>query len=74
MDRLGQAWREVENRYGFELESPEVSARAVMGTALVLALEDHYNNRFDRDRALRLASEGTVHGFFPTLDPARRQR
>ena len=73
MDRLAQAWREVENRYGFELESPEISARAVMGTALVLALEGHYNNRFDRDEALRLASEGTVKGFFPTLEPARRR-
>jgi AcrR family transcriptional regulator len=74
MDRLAQAWRDVEQRYGFELESPEISARAVMGTALVLALECHHNNRFERDRALQLASEGTVRGFFPTIEPARRRR
>jgi len=73
MDRLAQAWREVENRYGYELESPEISARAVMGTALVLALESHHNNRFDRERALQLASEGTVRGFFPTIEPTRRR-
>src|SRR5688572_13581627 len=39
MDRLAAAWREVEVRYGFEFEHPEISARAVMGIALILALE-----------------------------------
>ena len=33
MDRLAQAWREVEDRYGYEFESPDISARAVMGIA-----------------------------------------
>ena len=74
MDRLAAAWKAVEDRYGYELESPEISARAVMGIALVLALESHHGTKPDRDAALRLASEGTVNGFFPSLDPARRRR
>jgi AcrR family transcriptional regulator len=74
MDRLAEAWREVEVRYGFETESHDISARAVMGIALVLALESRNNNKFDRDRAVSLASEGTIQGFFPTLEPGRRRR
>ena len=66
MDSLGEAWKAVEDRYGFELESPEISARAVMGMALILALESHHNDRFERDRALTLMTEGTIKGFFPT--------
>jgi|SRR5580658_573821 AcrR family transcriptional regulator len=67
MDRLANAWRDVEGRYGFDLESPDISARAVMGIALTLALESHYNSRFDRERAVTLATEGTIKGFFPPL-------
>jgi AcrR family transcriptional regulator len=74
MDRLADAWRDVEGRYGFELESPDISARAVMGIALILALESHHNNRFDRDRALKLVTEGTIKGFFPSLSPTLRRR
>jgi AcrR family transcriptional regulator len=74
MDRLAESWREVEGRYGYEMESPDISARAVMGMALVLALESHHNNRFDRDRAIDLFTEGTVAGFFPEVDPKRRKR
>jgi AcrR family transcriptional regulator len=74
MDRLAEAWRAVEGRYGFEFESPDLSARAVMGIALMLALESHYNGKFDADRATQMVSEGTVHGFFPVLAPARRRR
>lgn len=74
MDRLAKSWQEVEDRYGYELESPDISARAVMGTALVLALESHHNGRYDLDRAIKLATEGTVSGFFPPLAPARRRR
>lgn len=74
MDRLADAWKKVDDRYGYELESPDISARAVMGMALVLALESHHNNRFDRDRALDLVSEGTINGFFPTIEPGRRRR
>ena len=74
MDRLGAAWKEVESRYGYELESPDISARAVMGIALISALESHHNNRFDRDRTLTTMSEGTINGFFPTIEPQRRRR
>jgi AcrR family transcriptional regulator len=73
MDRLASAWREVEVRYGFETESPDVSARAVMGIALILALESNNNSRFDRDRAVALVSEGTVKAFFPSIEPSRRR-
>jgi hypothetical protein len=44
-----------------------------MGVALVLALESHHNRRFDRERALTLASEGTFRGFFPSVEPANRR-
>ena len=46
MDRLAEAWREVEDRYGFPFESPDLSARAVMGRALILARERHHNKNF----------------------------
>jgi AcrR family transcriptional regulator len=68
MDRLADAWNAVEARYGFEAESPDVSARAVMGIALVMALESRNNPKFDRDRAVGLVSEGTVRGFFPLIE------
>ncbi len=67
MDRLAKAWREVEDRHGYGSESPDVSARAVMGIALVLALESHHSGGFDRDRAISLVSQGTMRGFFPTM-------
>jgi AcrR family transcriptional regulator len=73
MDRLADAWRKVEDRYGFEFESPDISARAVIGIALMFALESHYSKGFDRDRAVALASEGTMQGFFPPLTPKRRR-
>jgi AcrR family transcriptional regulator len=74
MDRLATAWRQVEKRYGVESATSDISARAVMGTALILALEKHHNTRFDSDRAVALATEGTLKGFFPALTPARRRR
>jgi AcrR family transcriptional regulator len=74
MDRLAEAWREVENRYGFPFESPDIAARAVMGIALQLALESRHGKKFDRERAVKLMSEGTVKGFFPTIEPTRRKR
>lgn len=73
MDRLDEAWREVEDRYGFPFESPDISARAVMGMALIMALESHHTRKFDRNRAVTLMSEGTVKGFFPVIQPARRR-
>jgi AcrR family transcriptional regulator len=74
MDRLAEAWREVEDRYGFPFESPDISARAVMGIALMQALERRHGKRSDRDRALGLISEGTVNGFFPVIEPTARRR
>jgi AcrR family transcriptional regulator len=74
MDRLAEAWREVEDRYGFPFESPDISARAVMGMALILALESHHGKKFDRARAVTLISEGTVKGFFPSIQAAGRRR
>ena len=67
MDRLAEAWREVEHRYGVEVEAPELSARAVMGIALMLALESHHGAGFDLDKGLRQASAATIMGFFPYL-------
>jgi AcrR family transcriptional regulator len=64
MDRLAEAWRMVEDRHGFPFESPEISARAVMGMALMMALESHHGKKFNRERATAL-SKGTVKGFFP---------
>ena len=74
MDRLAAAWEQVENRYGFEFESPDISARAVMGMALIVALESNHNSRFDRERAINLITEGTIKGFFPTIEPTLRRR
>lgn len=71
MDRLAQAWREAEGRYGLAFESPDIAARAVMGMALLLALESHHARKFDRGRAVSTISEGTVNGFFPQLVPAQ---
>ena len=67
MDRLAEAWRRVEDRYGFPFESPDISARAVFGMALILALESHHAKKFNRTRAVGLISEGTVKGFFPAI-------
>jgi AcrR family transcriptional regulator len=65
MDRLVDAWREVAERHGLEFELLGMSARAVMGTALILALESHYSDDFDSGRALALVSKGTMTGYFP---------
>jgi AcrR family transcriptional regulator len=74
MDRLAEAWREVEHRYGYPFESPDISARAVMGMALILALESRQGKKFDRDRAVALISEGTAKGFFPAIEATGRRR
>jgi AcrR family transcriptional regulator len=72
MDRLGVAWQEAGARYGRELESTDVSARAVMGMALIVALESHHDERVDRDRTIRRIAEGTLEGFFPPPDKRRQ--
>ncbi len=66
MDRLGQAWKAVEERHGRTLEFPDITARAVMGTALMLALEHHYTEDFDLRRAVSAASSGFLNGFSAT--------
>jgi hypothetical protein len=67
MDRLADAWRELAVRSGHPVDLPDLSARAVMGVALMLALESRHAPSFDLERSLRLASEGTIRGFFPDL-------
>ena len=54
------------------VESPDISARAVMGIALMLALESHHTAEVRSDQALELVSEGTMDGFFPTVEPSRQ--
>jgi AcrR family transcriptional regulator len=71
MDRLGRAWSAVEARHGRTLEAPDITARAVMGTALILALESRHAKAFDRQRAAAAASAGSLHGFFPAKRPRR---
>jgi len=63
MDRLGQAWKAVEERQGRALNSPDITAKAVMGTALMLALEHYYTEDFDLRRAVSSASRGFLNGF-----------
>lgn len=65
MDRLAAAWQAAASRNEVRLDTPEVSARAVMGMALMLALESRHTGDFDRRRAIQLVSEGTLDGFFP---------
>jgi AcrR family transcriptional regulator len=67
MDRLGAVWKQVQERYGSEVESSDVTARAVMGAALMLALESRLNERFDLARAICLTAEGNINGFFPKV-------
>jgi AcrR family transcriptional regulator len=73
MDRLAESWREVERRHGQESEGLDLSARAVMGIALVLALESHHRRDFDRDRGLELVSHRTIDGFFPGVSASPRR-
>lgn len=70
MDRLGDAWQAAAERFGETMESPDLSARAVMGMALVAALERHHNDQFDAERALDTLSERTINGFFPDITGA----
>jgi AcrR family transcriptional regulator len=74
MDRLAQAWVEVEDRYGHKFESPEISARAVMGIALILALESTHDRQFDLDDAVDVVTDQSLHGLFPEIVPNRRTR
>jgi AcrR family transcriptional regulator len=71
MDRLANAWADVQARYGRRGDLAAVSARAVMGTALILALEStHAKGGVDRE-VFAAAAAGTTGGFFPRLDTGR---
>ena len=70
MDRLGDAWQAAAERFGAPMDAPDLSARAVMGMALITALERHHNEHFDADRALDALSERTINGFFPDVPAA----
>jgi AcrR family transcriptional regulator len=71
MDRLAHAWADVQARYGRRGDLAAVSARAVMGTALILALEStHAKGGVDRE-VFAAAAAGTTGGFFPRLDAGR---
>jgi AcrR family transcriptional regulator len=69
MDRLGAAWADVEERYGVDAGLASVSARAVMGTALMLALESSHARSGVPREVFAAASQGTMQGFFPAIDP-----
>ncbi len=72
MDRLAEAWRVAEDRYDFPFGSADISARAVMGVALMMALESHHGKEIDRERAIAAMSAGTLKGFFPTIEAEHR--
>lgn len=72
MDRLGDAWNAVEEHYGARLNSPPITARAVMGLSLILALESQHVRGFDLDAAIALAAEQSINGFFPPHTEPRR--
>ena len=74
MDRLAGAWADVQERYGVEHELAAISARAVMGTALLLALESTHAKDGVDDEAFAAAATGTTRGFFPPIDPQRSPR
>lgn len=69
MDRLASAWARAEERHGLDVDLAAISARAVMGGALVLALESaHGRDRPTRDTFQHVAV-GAAQGYFPAIDP-----
>jgi AcrR family transcriptional regulator len=68
MDRLGRAWADVQQRHGVEVRSPEAAARAVMGIALLMAIESHHGSTRPDEQRLQEITQGTRFGFFPGLD------
>jgi AcrR family transcriptional regulator len=68
MDRLAAAWSDAAARHGIENEGTDVSARAVVGIALLLAMETCHTKDFDEARAIELVSTGTMQGFFPHVE------
>ncbi len=69
MDRLAEAWADVERRYGIDVDLSAISARAVVGSALILALEGTYAKQgMDRERAFDDVATGMFQGFFPPIE------
>lgn len=70
IDRLAEAWAEVARRYGSkDSELSAISARVVVGSALILALEGTYaKDGMDRDRAFDDVRAGMFHGFFSLIE------
>ena len=75
MDRLAQAWAEAEERHGLDVELAAISARAVMGGALVLAIESTHGDRKVSRETFEGLALGAARGYFPSvgsgLRPAR---
>ena len=74
MDRLGSAWQAVADRHGHKVDPQNMTARAVMGQALILALESRHAQGFDRERAIYQMAEGTIGGFYPKTGARLRRR
>lgn len=69
MNRLASAWAEFQRRYDVDESLAPASARAVMGSALVLALEGAYSkDGVDRAQRFEEMATGMSHGFFPDFD------
>jgi AcrR family transcriptional regulator len=74
MDRLAAAWQTVGKRQGLDVGPQNLTARAVMGMAMMLALESRHGQNFDRDRGISHMTEGTINGFYPQLGARLRRR
>ena len=72
--RLLERVKQHHTRWSVAYDLRARTARVVMGSALLLALEQHHNRRFDRGRTLTAVSEGTAKGFFPNIEADERAR
>jgi AcrR family transcriptional regulator len=73
MDRLADTWQSVADRQGLALDSQHLTARAVMGMALMLALESRHAPGFDREHGTSVMAHGTINGFYPKLGARLRR-
>ncbi|UDY36632.1 TetR/AcrR family transcriptional regulator [Dermatobacter hominis] len=68
MDRLASAWQGVEERFGVEVGLTPISTRAVIGTALILALESTHSEGGEVSREMfDGVARGTARGYFPAF-------
>jgi hypothetical protein len=68
MDRLARAWADAEQRHGLDPAMAAISARAVMGGALITALESIYAaGELGADTFGHLAL-GAARGYFPPIE------